>query len=131
MGWRNKPALHQGRDDRLRSGYKLSPPGLTGGLPRRFTGRQNENRQGLVRLSNQGNDRRTRSFEVDPSDLQQILERGKRGNDALDERGMATEEALLRIRCVLEIRGKQKKLRFMRVSRRQGNILFSGRASRD
>jgi hypothetical protein len=38
---------------------------------------------------------------------------------------------LLRIRCVLEIRGKQKKLRFMRVSRRQGNILFSGRASRD
>ncbi|CAM5379777.1 hypothetical protein MAUB1S_06490 [Mycolicibacterium aubagnense] len=130
MRWGDEFALDKNCDNRFGASDELPATGFTRSLFRRFTGPKYENRQCLVRFSNQGDNLCTRSFELDPSDIQQILERRKRSNDPFDQRRMATKEALPGICRILKIGRKQEKSRFLQVGCGQGNIPFheGGRA---
>ncbi len=125
MRRRDEFTLHESCDDRFGAGNELPATGFARSLSRRFIRSEYENGQCLVRFSDQGDDLRARSFEVDPSNVQQILKRRKRSNDALDQCRVTAKEALFRIHSIFEVGRKQEKLRLVQISRCQRNILFS------
>lgn len=119
MSRRDELALHESPEDRFGAGHELPAASFAGSLPGCFSRWQDQDGQCLVRFPNQRDDLAAWSFEIDPPDIQRNLKCRKRSNDTFNQRRMAAEEALLRIRRILEIGGKQEKQRFLQVARCQ------------